>query len=306
MAPTTSSTYGPSTAGAGPSCWFEQVSLPPSLRRRRAGAGPRAQLLPAPAAPVPGRRDRPRPRLRGLPRRLLARRTGWKYRDVHAAGGALGRARDLRLAVHRRRRVRALRRRSRAGPRGPATRPSLPIGDAPVARRPLRAGRGRPAPEEEPRRAGRGPGGAARRRRRTASSSPGGLRRGGRCGRPRATNRWSSRVPAATPSSTRCCAAPTCSCTRASTRASGSSLAEAMARGCPSPGAGGTALPETAGGAAVLLRPARRRRHGRRDPRACPTRTASELAAAGPARAARALVGGTARADRGGLPRSCW
>ena len=129
-------------------------TLPRALRRRG------ADLVHAPNCflPLRGRArasSRPRPRLRGLPEDF-APRTRAKYRPAHAAGGALGRARDLRSRQFTRDDVVARygvdepKVRVIAAGAGAAGRVSLPRRAVRRTAPPYLLARRRPAREEEP------------------------------------------------------------------------------------------------------------------------------------------------------------
>ena len=177
-----------SGGGPGPRLLYEQIGLPVRLRQMQRRPRPHAELLPAARAAVHGRRDDPRPRLRGLPRGLQ-RPHRLEVPHVHAARRALGAARDLRLGLHGERRRAPLRR--RRGARADHPQRALAADRRRADRRtarPLPARRRRPAPEEEPpaprrgvraaaRRGARAPPRARRRRQRRGRARPRGRRR---------------------------------------------------------------------------------------------------------------------------------
>ena len=123
------------TRAPGPEVLCEQVGCPSGSASR-----PGATLVHAPNCFLPLRRPCPGVvtihdlAFEALPGGLLAA----DRREVpllHAAGGALGRARHLRLAAHRRRRRAPLRRRRDEAARHPATRRRCRSGDAAAPRR---------------------------------------------------------------------------------------------------------------------------------------------------------------------------
>ena len=213
--------------------------------------------------------------------------------------------------VHGRRRVRALRRRRRPKVRVVPLAPALPVGDAPVARRrPLRARRRRPARRRRTstRWSGRGAR-CARRASSTGSCSPGATSARARgCEGSPAPSRWSCPGTSTTPRLDALLrGADAARAPVRSTRASGWSSLEAMARGVP--GRAGPARRRCRRPAATRPPTSTRSTPARlaaRDPRGrCPTRRDARSWRRGAASARRGSLGrATARGHRGGLPRA--
>ena len=298
----------------GPRSLFEQLVLPLPATPARAALvhAPNCFLPLLPA--LPGRGHDPRPGLRGLAAGLRSGDAGQVPRD-HAAGGAVGAsgssARRAFTAddVCRRYGVDPAQgagdpRGAGAAGRGVARRPPRSSGPVPARGR-------RPARQEEPGGAGRARSSRSRRRRAIphrlvlAGVDAGeGPRLRALAGRRAAAAHRLRRRRAARRADA---AAPSCSCTRACTRASGWCVLEAMARGTPVLAARrhGAARDRRRGGG--VLRPGRAGRPGRAPAASGCSATpggASELARAGRARAARVQLGGDGARDRGRLPRA--
>ena len=172
----------------------------PRARRR----GPLPELLSAASPALPGRRDDPRPRLRGLSRRLQ-REDGLEVPDVHAARRALRRADHLRLAATRPTTCPSATESTADKIRVIPLAPALPVGDAPAPEGPYLLAVGDLRAKKDPLTLVR----AWKKLRDDGLPAPAGARRGATaarrtlCGRPRATSLSRSPATWTTPRSTR-------------------------------------------------------------------------------------------------------
>ena len=285
------------TEGPDLRCSGSKLACRAELRRVAPRRRTRSQLLPAAASPLPRGRDDPRPGLRGATPGTSRRKTG---RSTAGSTPRAARSAERVICVSQftaddvcaRYGVDA------AKVRVVPNAPSLPIGDLP-------APHGDPyllaSATCAPRRTSSGwsrPG---------ARCAPAGRRAPARARRPGrrcavARGRRASPASWPTPSSTRCCAAPTLLVHPSLYEGFGLVVAEAMARGVPVACADATALPETAGGAAELFDPHDSRRHRRRDPARAGRAATSWRPPAAPAPPA--VVGAHRRGDRRRLPRA--